>query len=444
MKRLITLLLCASLLSLVPSAAAQRLVDRIDIYSDLHVVEPEQAQGLVVASGERKLLTHSASLLVKHVDDCLAAEKLPRVVLVTGDMTERGDMASHRYVAAQLARLKEKGVRVLVIPGNHDIGKEVDKQQFARIYADYGYDSEVRDDNSLSYVCEPVKGIVIVAIDSNGDSGKAIDWAAGQAARHKGKTVIAMMHHHLIPHFEQESRILPTSVVNDSPAMRDKLINAGVHLVFTGHTHIHDVAVGYNSSRTDSVVEACTGALSGYPIYHRVVELKGRKIVNDYSPRLDKLCGEDVQSLSRQLLASSIPQQVHGLVSRYLNKDGLWSRIQSFPMISNMLADGIDARLIESLVDKHLTPHLVQAFILASEGDEGNKDTKALRENIAVGVREVVRGLVKPGYQDTVAGLLLPRVNELLMPVVNSVLEDLNPPSVVPVGDTSFSAFLPK
>jgi len=150
---------------------------RIGVASDLHYTHPS----LIVERGkalddylnaDRKLLLESDAILRQTVQ--LLLQENPDIVLIPGDLTKDGELASHHGVAALLKPLREKGVKVLVIPGNHDVnnpdavsfqGDTVRKEptisadDFAVIYNDYGYERAVsRDEHSLSYVSEPVHG----------------------------------------------------------------------------------------------------------------------------------------------------------------------------------------------------------------------------------------------------------------------------------------------
>ncbi|HBG12377.1 MAG TPA: metallophosphoesterase, partial [Clostridium sp.] len=85
-------------------------------------------------------------------------------------------------MAKKLENLEEKGVKVLVIPGNHDInnyfsasyfGKEkevadiVDPEGFYDIYRRFGYDqARSRDEDSLSYVYELDEKNWLLMLDS--------------------------------------------------------------------------------------------------------------------------------------------------------------------------------------------------------------------------------------------------------------------------------------
>ncbi len=407
--------------------------ESIVVLSDLHVVHPDSAAAMTMSAGQRKLLKRSAEIFTTVVDSLVASPA--QMVLITGDLTESGDLASHNYVASQLARLQAVGTTVLVIPGNHDCGKEVSKEQFAQIYAPYGYTATTRDPGSLSYVVEPVKGIVVLGIDSNGEScGAALSWAAQQAQRNKGKTVLAMMHHHLVPHFDQEATVLATSVVDDSLKTADALMKAGVHYVFTGHTHIHDAAVGYNTYRTDSIIDICTGSLAGYPHPYRVLDYTNRKLITGRTLWASSE-RPPIQEQSRALLETSTPLAVQTLARKSWNKVML--KVQSMPMVQRMLVEELTRDKALALVDKHLTPSVTQMLIIASEGNENRRDNTALKKRLNDGLMAIIDEVVKREYREAAHELLGEVVATRLMPIVNSILDDTNPPSVTAVDDNN-------
>ena len=216
---------------------------KIVVISDLHVMAPE----LLLHDGnafeeylvrDRKMLRESAEIIETLVENIL--ELKPQLVLVTGDLTKDGERVSHDLVARQLRRLITAGIQVLVVPGNHDINNPdakiydgdsaiptptITRKEFAEIYYDMGYDDFSRRDNdTLSYCREVSEGLTILGIDacmdrlntfvSRGDSRdhtkasgrlepSTQQWLVDQAAEATaaGRRVIAMMHHHLVPHF---------------------------------------------------------------------------------------------------------------------------------------------------------------------------------------------------------------------------------------------------
>lgn len=269
----------------------------IVVLSDTHVMGP----GLLVNDGaawqkelanDRKLFDYSQEVFDVLMETMLSEK--PDMVLITGDLTKDGELLSHQYVAGQLNRLREAGIKTFVIPGNHDFGSKhalifdgdqsskaevVSREQFTELYRNHGYGAEsLRDETSLSYCCEPVEGLLLIGLDSGTDGRleeSTLQWACQQAAQaqQQGKYVLAMMHHALLPHFNAEDQLLPSSVVQNYETVRNRLADAGVQVVLTGHIHISDIAKDYNADLTRSIYDISTGSVISYPCDYRHLSL---------------------------------------------------------------------------------------------------------------------------------------------------------------------------
>lgn len=269
----------------------------IVVLSDTHVMGP----GLLVNDGaawqnelayDRKLLDYSQEVFDVLMETMLSEK--PDMVLITGDLTKDGELLSHQYVVGQLNRLREAGIKTFVIPGNHDFGSKhalifdgdqsskaevVSREQFTELYRNHGYGAEsMRDETSLSYCCEPVDGLLLIGLDSGKDGRleeSTLQWACQQAAQaqQQGKYVLAMMHHALLPHFNAEDQMLPSSVVQNYETVRNRLADAGVQVVLTGHIHISDIAKDYNADLTRSIYDISTGSVISYPCDYRRLTL---------------------------------------------------------------------------------------------------------------------------------------------------------------------------
>lgn len=269
------------------------------VLTDPHVMAPE----LLVSEGsawtdfmasERKLTDYSQQLFDVMIER-IKTDIRPGLVLITGDLTKDGEQLSHEYVISQLDVLRAEGIRILVIPGNHDRGENADAvyfdgdytspadvatdEWFAEQYENYGYGSDSeRESTTLTYACEPLNGLVVIGIDSGVDgvvSETTLDWVTekAQAARNSGKRVIAMMHHPLIPHFSGVDNFVGTAVVENYETVRNTLADAGIRVVFTGHFHTSDIAMDKNEDLTEEIYDVNTGSLISYPCDYRVVTL---------------------------------------------------------------------------------------------------------------------------------------------------------------------------
>lgn len=285
------------ILALMMQLSMVRAGIKITVLSDIHVMSPE----LVVKDGKawqeflaqkRVMLDLSKQLFDEEVERLL--KEKPDMVLIAGDLTKDGEVKSHECVVTQLDRLRDAGIKVYVIPGDHDLGTEkafiyngdktsmaetVDAKQFASLYQMYGYgSSSTRDPQSLSYACEPFKGLVLIGIETDRRAVMAestLEWVCQQAekARSEGKQVLAMMHPLPFPHVVNVDRLKKDYVVKDYETVRNRLADAGIRVVLTGHMHVLEMAKDYNADLSVPIYEVITSALAAYPCAYRHLTL---------------------------------------------------------------------------------------------------------------------------------------------------------------------------
>ena len=447
-----------------------RKVIKMAVISDLHVMAPQ----LLVSEGkafeeylikDRKMLRESAEILDTLVTDILDIK--PHLVLVTGDLTKDGERASHQLVVSQLHRLVDAGIQVLVVPGNHDINNPdakiydgetatptdtITRSEFAKLYKRLGYDSQSRrDPDTLSYCREVTDNLMILAVDacmdrlntfvSRGDardhcktSGSlepsSQQWLVEQAAAATaaGKRVIAMMHHHLVPHFHMEDTLAAPYMVDDAGQLCQRLVQAGVHVVFTGHLHISDIS--QTNMRDGQMVEVATAAAVGYPcqwrlatcntatgkIQLRTITLHSLPSDPDFAERAQDVFKNCIPSMTRGVLTRYWPEISHA-IDNYRNKHNFVMRYVNLPDTPDAIAD---------LLLKHLQQPVTQTYIAFAEGNEGGSDNLALIEQLIDGVNQVVnettRGILRPLAK---AAMRL-RVYGIARLVLRSILEDRN------------------
>ena len=278
------------------------------VISDLHVYDPSLGNAgaafEAAMASDRKLLLDGIDLLDYAIGDIL--ESNARFVLVSGDLTKDGERINHGVAADKLSRLTGAGIQVYVVPGNHDVNcpdavsydgdstapvETVSEDDFARIYADFGYGAALeRDPGSLSYIAEPVPGLWLLAIDAcryreNRQGGGAVvgggisqataDWIAkalGEAARN-GKAVVAMAHHGIVEHWDGQRKLHPDYLIADYRHIGKFLASYNVRLAFTGHYHAQDITKGdFGGGKVLYDVE--TGSLITAPCPIRYCSLK--------------------------------------------------------------------------------------------------------------------------------------------------------------------------
>ena len=330
--RLLSLLLAVALvLALsVPAFAAQDSHSgadtgtlKIAVMSDDHYLSPsmirDTADYTTALNSDRKMFAESDAIL-RTMLDAVRQDK-PDVLLISGDLTKDGEQECHKALAKALQQLQRDvpGLKAYVINGNHDIrnadalnfntadGKAVpatrtDPEDFKRIY-DFIYSDPTviatytppagKEAGGLSYVARPADGYTLVVIDTgryssdNTSTGKnehetsgAISadleqWVIEQtaAAKARGDVVLGMQHHGLVAHFDVQPTILPMYLVNDYERLSQEYADAGMSVMFTGHSHAVDIASA-TTVAGNTIYDIETGSGLTYPSPLRFVELR--------------------------------------------------------------------------------------------------------------------------------------------------------------------------
>ena len=124
-KLLILKRICLTVLIILGFSSVGAKDISIYVATDLHVMAPE----LIVNEGSswekyidssHKLEDYSVGLFQSMIDSIMTQR--PDIVLIPGDITKDGEKVSHEYVTRELSRLTAVGIKVYVVPGNHDIG----------------------------------------------------------------------------------------------------------------------------------------------------------------------------------------------------------------------------------------------------------------------------------------------------------------------------------
>lgn len=212
---------------------------KIAVAPDIHYMHPailpaniEDSPSLMqYLALDRKILELSDAIFRQVLFELI--EEGPDILLIPGDLTKDGEKMGHEVVKGLLQDLEDHGIKVYVVPGNNDIlnpdafsfvteppvpVENITPDQFTEIYGNFGYNEALyRDENSLSYICQPYEKLWILGIDncrySTDETGRikvtgainpaTLEWIEAKMAeaRENNIEVLAMMHYGIIEHY---------------------------------------------------------------------------------------------------------------------------------------------------------------------------------------------------------------------------------------------------
>ena len=450
----------------------------IYVATDIHVMD----SSLVINEGnaltyyigrDRKMLSQSIEAFQAVVDSAIIHQA--DVLLICGDLTKDGEKIGHERVSRMLGKALQAGLKTFVIPGNHDIrnpfakyfdgdttslAEGVTAEEFASIYHDFGYgDDHLRDPNSLSYVCEPVPGLTLLAIDASqyekntyiahGDARDAsivggaikpstLDWLLTQTdeAKGKGNQVIAMMHQQLINHIDNLDTVVSTAAIENGDSIAQLMMEHGVHVIFTGHMHYSDAATIWNDNHTASLTDITTGSTITYPSHYRVVTVSDDcSLLTIDTHRINSLPSQpQFTQFGLQFLKNGMESTV------YAASGLLWDDIEpimkayfrdinlGFTFITFRLPESSDE--FANLAYRHLATFINDGWLALQEGNEHDQDVygrlyQELRKGIYNIMGEIIEDDIyffgKPIGRSEARDYIMEKVK----PMLKSALEDL-------------------
>ena len=263
-------------------------ISKIMLVSDLHYLSSDlydngEKFNAYMATSDAKLTKYSDVLVDGIIDTAL--EENADVLIISGDLTFNGEKLSHEQLSKRLAYLQDRGVDVLVIPGNHDINNmfaykfekdniyytdNVNEEDFKTIYASLGYQNALYyDDNSYSYVYELDDEHWLLFVDVNSYSQNRVltstlDWVKEVLEKAKADDikVIGITHQNVLGHSDQFGF---DYIIQNGYALNNLYKEYGVKLNLSGHMHIQH----YTNNKY--VYDVATNAISVYPNLYAII-----------------------------------------------------------------------------------------------------------------------------------------------------------------------------
>lgn len=451
---------CALVAILIACATMTTMAQkRLFVFSDPHLLAPGLFQNNSTAfqndlAGDNKMFDLGNQIMQSMVNTILAER--PDAVLIPGDLTKQGAKMSHMVMAEWLQQVVDAGIKVFVIPGNHDVNNTqavrydgnnkypaatVKSSEFVELYNNMGFAQAIaRDNNSLSYVAEPVPGLRLIAVDdnrctardyntslnANGLTMGSRSWICNQIdeARNLGKQVVVMMHHNVIEHIDEQSSLSSDAQVPMAETIRNELLQHGANLLLTGHMHISNITTWHNDARTDSIVEISTGSAIAYPCHYRIIELSpdlGTFTVSTAS--ITEVEGKsDFMTYAEQRMAASARATISSIV--WHNWDSFNSLLQQY---ESNIGRSFTQDEVTDIAYRNMADAVTELNKVMAEGNENEKDGQAIRSHLSSSATAMANELLANADFFTrliAAPLITQKFNEMLDTPLNSALND--------------------
>lgn len=305
------LIIVVSLLFSITGCAKPELT--IVHVSDMHyfspsLIENEDFMWKVAMESDGKDTVQSALIAQAFVDDMIKLK--PDAVVVTGDLTLNGEEASHEELRDLLGKLKDIGIEVYVMTGNHDVNmtayrytndgvEEVPSfgsQRFEDHWWDFGYGEALSQDRwSNSYIAELNEKTWLLSVDSNtGSKGTirkfTLDWIDENLAKanQEGIRVISATHQNLFVHNEN---FVWGYQLNNAAALIELYEKYGVEVNLSGHLHVQTIV------ESNGIADIAVSALVDTPLQYGILTVSGDKL----SYRTREISNEALKSKAKEV-----------------------------------------------------------------------------------------------------------------------------------------------
>lgn len=275
----------------------EKPVNTVILATDMHYMAQEltdhgPAFTDMVEHGDGKVVPYISEIMEAFLDEVIM--KKPGALILSGDVSFEGERLSHEELAGKLKRVKEAGIPVLVIPGNHDINNPwasrysgiktrtadtVTPEEFREIYLEYGYEGAVSyDPASLSYRYRLDDEHDLLMLDSCQYEPKNLvggviregtyEWIEEQLrqADEEGRRIIPVSHHNLLE--ESEVYVDDCTIEHSAPLIR-MLEEWNVRIYLSGHLHVQHM----KQSDDGGIFEIVTSSLATPPCQYGVLDL---------------------------------------------------------------------------------------------------------------------------------------------------------------------------
>lgn len=310
-------------------------------------------------------------------------------VLIAGDVTNDGEMVSHKEFRDKLYKLSEKK-KVYLITATHDWCNDLNPRRYDGdcvyndvptmtakelpvFYEDFGpkdaISKFITHIGTCSYVVQLNNKVRLLALNDDknehnhaGFTEEHFCWIEEQLAKAKadGCLMIGMEHHLLVPHI---SPLITggSTCVADREYVASRLADAGLKYMFVGHSHIQNTD-SFKSANGNVITEVNVGSLVGYPAPIVNVIVNDDMTLSYNVDYLEKFTFDGIECDAREYLkqhalaiihrlldASDIEEFGARLTAMQLNGDKMKKLYPVIKPISNLIKNGTVLLLYKKL-----------------------------------------------------------------------------------------------
>ncbi len=284
-----------------------------------------------ICLSDQKCLAETGAMIDAYFDKIIEDTET-NIVLITGDVTCNGAMESHKDLLPKLYRLKDAGKKVYLTTGTHDyymengngtgraekcVGDEIltatrtERDELLEIYKDFGISEAISlHKPSHSYCVQLQEGYRLLCLNDDGDEffcgyyDDCMEWIKEQIddAHANGDYVFAVTHHPVLPPSPIYPYFSKRDMLGNYEETSTFLADNGVKFIFTGHTHMMNIAKKTTAKGND-IYDINTASCVGYPSAMRKVQMTDTEVIVD-SVKIDNfdwdLKGKTVDEYTRE------------------------------------------------------------------------------------------------------------------------------------------------
>jgi len=325
------------------------------VASDLHY-DPEVEENSI-ASLAIPQLSYNKTIL-KAMFAQMRAEK-PLAVFLLGDLSDNGARQEHEGLIELLKRAEGEGLRIFVLPGNHDLGTSVGKEEFRKLYEEFGYcEANSLDPGSLSYAVD-LEGFRILMLDvilldsmEGLVSETSLQWieALLKDAKEKGLIPISASHYGLFQH--AISRYAKESALKGRNGLLDLAAAYSLPIHLSGHQHSRRIL--QMEWKGEELHELVVNMPANYPHEYGALEFSEDRGSLHYQARRI-----DVSAYSRE----------QGLETAALWDFAAYSEELTIRQYRGCLENVLDAYPLKEVQKEAMKDLFVEAILASAEGN---------------------------------------------------------------------------